>query len=304
MINELSILIPCHNCKCKELVKSLAVLLEKEYGKALLHYEILVADDGSTDNRCIEDNNDINSIDKCRYIIRNKNVGRAAIRNFLAQEAQYEWLLFIDSDMVVRSDNYITNYLCHDSSPVVYGGYSVNGNAAKLKTNLRFIYEKASEAGHIYTERQKHPYKDFHTANFIVRRDVMLTYPLDERFRRYGYEDVLWGKTLHQDNIPIGHIDNPLSFEKFEDNPGFISKTEEGLTTLYQFRHELNEYSSIIRYTERIRRLHLTPVILLMHKILSKHIKHKLQGNNPSLFLFNIYKICFFCNLLNKHNQL
>lgn len=300
MKNELSVLIPCYNCRCRELVESLSVLLRKEeYGKGL-RYEVLVADDGSTDNGCIEDNNAINLIDNCRYIIRGKNAGRAAIRNFLAQEARYEWLLFIDSDMVVDNDNYIANYLNSNDIPIIYGGYSVKGDKEKLKGNLRFIYEKKCEQSHIYSERIKHPYKDFHTSNFMVERCVMLSNPLDERFIHYGYEDVLWGKTLKKNNINISHINNPLSFEKFEDNIDFISKTEEGLTTLYYFRKELEEYSNIINYVNKLKKLHLIWAITLIDNIFFKHIKHNLQSNNPHLFLFNIYKILFFCKLLNK----
>lgn len=300
MKNELSVLIPCYNCRCYELVESLSLLLKREEGRGVLRYEIVVADDGSTDSSCVEDNKAICSISNCRYIIREENAGRAAIRNFLAREARHEWLLFIDNDMVVRSDSYIKDYLSSDDTPVIYGGYSVNGEREELKGNLRFVYEKACEASHVYSERRKHPYKDFHTGNFMVRRDVMLDNPLDERFRRYGYEDVLWGKTLCKRNIPIGHIDNTLSFEKFEDNGSFVAKTEEGLTTLYCFRHELEAYSSVAGYAAKIQRLHLVPAISLAHKVLSKYIKCNLQGNNPSLFLFNIYKVCFFCNLLNK----
>lgn len=300
MIKELSILIPCYNDKCKKLVESLHVLLKEEEKVSGLRYEVLVADDGSTDNEAIEHNKQIDSLENCRYIIRKKNVGRAAIRNFLAQESKYEWLLFIDCDMVVRDESYIKRYVYSCDSPVIYGGYSVKGEYEKLKGNLRFAYEKKCEASHICQERKKNPYRDFHTSNFIVRRDIMINHPLDERFHYYGYEDVLWGKTLKDKNISIEHIDNPLSFEKFESNTSFIAKTEEGLTTLYHFRKELEGYSSIIRYEKNLRRFGMIPAIILINKTLSKHIKCSLQGNNPSLFLFYIYKICFFCNLLNK----
>ena len=62
-------------------------------------YEILVADDGR-DLSTITANRKINEIENCRYIEREKNVGRSAIRNFLAKEAKYEWLLFIDSTYI------------------------------------------------------------------------------------------------------------------------------------------------------------------------------------------------------------
>lgn len=59
MKNELSILIPCYNCRCEKLVNDLSVLLRKEeerHGQEAFRYEIIVADDGSTDSASIEEN--------------------------------------------------------------------------------------------------------------------------------------------------------------------------------------------------------------------------------------------------------
>ena len=123
MINTLSILIPTYNNVCVELVKSLqaqASLLysssdslssssESLSSSSHFEYEILVADDGSTDERTIEGNRIINTLPHCRYIERKENVGRAALRNFLAREAKYTWLLFIDSNMNVISHQYLAN---------------------------------------------------------------------------------------------------------------------------------------------------------------------------------------------------
>ena len=104
MINNLSILIPTYNNVCLELVKDLQVQasLLSDFS-----YELLVADDGSTDKMTVKENLAINDLENCRYIEREKNEGRAVIRNFLAKEAKYEWLLFIDSNMNVINSQYL-----------------------------------------------------------------------------------------------------------------------------------------------------------------------------------------------------
>ena len=76
---ELSVLIPTYNHVCVPLVKQLAQLLQI----SAVSYEIIVADDGSTDVETVAENKTINDLPHCRYIIRQANVGRAAIRNFL-----------------------------------------------------------------------------------------------------------------------------------------------------------------------------------------------------------------------------
>ena len=266
MINTLSILIPTYNNVCVELVKSLQAQASLLYSSSdslssssHFEYEILVADDGSTDERTIEGNRIINTLPHCRYIERKENVGRAAIRNFLAREAKYTWLLFIDSNMNVISHQYLVNYL-EKESDVVYGGYQIKRDAEtreRLKYNLRYIFESAGTQNGNHLQRQAHPYADFHTSNFIVKRNILLKHPFDERFSHYGYEDVLWGKNLKDNHIPILHVDNPLGYEHFIGNMSFLYKTEESLRTLYQFRNELQGYSKIIDYAYKLKRWYL-----------------------------------------------
>lgn len=294
MISNLSILIPTYNNVCLELVKDLQVqasLLSD------FQYEILVADDGSTDKTTVESNRTINNFKNCRYIEREKNEGRAVIRNFLAKEAKYEWLLFIDSNMNIISLQYLSNYQTATECDVIYGGYQVKLGQDNLKHNLRYIFECKGIQNGDYKLRQANPYGDFHTSNFIIKRSTMLVYPLDERFHYYGYEDILYGKTLKEHNITISHVDNPLGYAHFIGNMAFISKTEESLRTLYQFRKELEGYSKVIDYANRLKHFHLYTICQKLFPLLSLPIKARLTGNKPSIFVFNIYKLLYYIHL-------
>lgn len=294
MINSLSILIPTYNNVCLELVKSL-----QAQAAALpdFEYEILVADDGSTDRLTIYENRKIRSLPYCRYIEKEKNVGRAAIRNFLAEEALHPWLLFIDSNMQVIHPQYLTTYLQSEESDVIYGGYQIKRNDEKYQHNLRYIFECIGTQNADYKQRQTNPYGDFHTSNFMVRQDIMLQYPLDERFITYGYEDVLWGKTLQENQIKILHIDNTLGYENFIGNMSFLYKTEESLRTLNQFKEELQGYSKVLDYALKMKRWHLYPFCQKLYPLLSLPIKARLTGNKPSIFWFNIYKLLYYIHL-------
>ena len=294
MIRNLSILIPTYNNVCLGLVKDLqaqAALLPD------FQYEILIADDGSTDKKTVEENRVINTLESCRYIEREKNEGRAVIRNFLAKESKYEWLLFIDSNMNVIDSQYIANYQKAQESDVIYGGYQVKLHQENLKHNLRYIFECKGIQNGDYKLRQAKPYGDFHTSNFVIKRNIMLHYPLDERFHLYGYEDVLFGKVLKENHIHIEHVDNPLGYEHFIGNMAFVTKTEESLHTLYQFRKELQGYSKIIAYAAKIKRWHLKNISQKLFPLLSLPIKAKLTGNKPSIFWFNIYKLMYYIHL-------
>ena len=294
----LSILIPTFNGICKELVSE----LQKQVAMLPMDYEVIVADDGSTSQATITENRGINSIPHCQYMECQKNRGRAVIRNFLVQQAQYEWLLFIDSDMTVCRHDFISRYVACTGHDVVYGGVSIGGDAKALRGNLRYKYEKKEECQHTAIMRQQAPYQDFHTANFMIRRELMLACPFDESIRQYGYEDVLLGKRLEQKGIAICHIDNPLSFQVFEDNADFVSKTEEGLRTLHTLRDRLKGYSRMIDFAERHQRL--LPLIRLHHQLWGTLERRLLTGSHPSLAIFKLYKAGYYLSLSKQDNMM
>ena len=288
----LSILIPTYNDRCKLLVDE----LRQQAEQTDIDYEILVADDGSTDEDVIRENSEISQWEHCQFLRQPSNIGRAAIRNVLAQKAQYPHLLFIDSDMTLQRSDFIDQYVMMEEADVVDGGVSIGGDADALKGNLRYRYEKAAEHEHTADKRQQNPYHDFHTANFLIRRDLMLAHPFDERFRYYGYEDVLFGKQLRADHITITHIDNPMGFCTFESNPDFVAKTEEGLRTLRQFRDELRGYSRLLTLIEGIHIPLILSLIRLSHRLFGGLIRRNLCSPHPSLRLFSLYKLGYFLN--------
>ncbi len=288
----LSILIPTFNDDCRKLVRGL--VSQTEHAK-LIDCEVIVADDGSTDASIIALNETLNDIPCCRYIKRDKNVGRAAIRNFLAKEAHGEYLLFIDADMTLMDSHYLERYIeAQNSEAVVYGGYCIGGGHT---SNLRYIYERNGAKNHSAALRSRHPYKDFHTSNFMITREVMLSVPFDERFRQYGYEDVLFGKQLLARGISIQHIDNPVCFGTFEPNEEFIRKTEEGLRTLHAFRKELRGFSPLLNLVENIDRFKLKPLTTSILRMFRKPLLKFISSDNPSLLAFRLYKLEYYLNL-------
>jgi glycosyltransferase involved in cell wall biosynthesis len=291
MTQELSILIPIYNSDCTELVKELSRQAEAIMG---LRYEIIVADDGSDNSQFIIPNSQLSDLPHVRFIRREQNVGRAAIRNFLCNEALYGWLLFLDGDMIIPSADFIRCWLEADVAQVGYGGYIVGRGE---NSNLRYLYEKQCEMMHRAEERRKRPFMHFHTCNFLISKALLQQYPFDERFHHYGYEDVLFGKRLRQAGIQIVHPDNPAGFFDYEDNAHFVSKTEEGLHTLYEFRNELRGYSQMLTFVDGIHIRAVKWVIRLWHALFGKFERRNLCSNKPSLRIFKLYKLGYFLTL-------
>lgn len=287
---SLSILIPTYNYICIELVKD----LQKQCTLfASLKYEILVADDGSSDDKIISINRTINNLPNCKYLEMKENRGRSAIRNYLALNACHDLLLFIDSHMSIIFDTFISNYLDERIHPLVYGGYTISDDV-DISGNLRYSYEKANISKQKCASRSLSPYLNFHTSNFMVHRNVMISFPFDERFKHYGYEDVLFGKVLKENGIPIHHIDNPVGFNTYESNERYMEKTEEALNTLLMFRSELSGYSRLLHVSELLDKYHLSWIPQKTHHIFGNIIRRNLTGTSPSLFLFKLYRLCYF----------
>ena len=294
MKQELSILIPIYNSDCREQVTKLNRQAETIEGLA---YEIIVADDGSPEAAVGDWLLAISQKPNVRCIRREQNVGRAAIRNFLAQQAKYEWLLFMDGDMSIPTEDFLRKWLEADVEQVGYGGYIIGSGEP---SNLRYLYEKQCEPMHRAEERRKRPFMHFHTCNFMIAKELMLQYPFDERFHHYGYEDVLFGKRLRQAGITIVHPDIPAGFFDYEDNDHFISKTEEGLRTLHTFRNDLRGYSHLLTLTDGIHIGAVKSLIRLWHRLFGSMERKNLCGKHPNLKIFKLYRLGYFLTLTNK----
>lgn len=291
MKKSLSILLPSYNNRCYTLVAALKAQADSISG---LSYEIIVADDGSRDQVAVISNLRINELDCCRYIRRRENVGRAAIRNFLASEAEGERLLFLDSDVTIVSDTFLAAYLATDAE-VVNGGVTVIGD--EKPWCLRYLYEKRAEKHHTSACRTAYGYRNFHTANFMVRRHVFDKCCFDATLRKYGYEDLLFGLDLEAKGIMLCHIYNPVGLNIDESNTSFVEKTEESLHNLHSLQMRLNDSVRLTRCVNRLRACHLVWAVTLFHKLFHRLIRRNLVGDRPSLLLFNIYKLGYYTSL-------
>lgn len=302
---DLSILLPSYNNVCVSLVQVLqrqADALRGRLGKPF-RYEIIVADDGSTDAACIDANRVIGDMLHCRYLRMEQNVGRAQIRNVLISESRGDYVLLLDSDLFLCDDNYLYKYAT-STADVVYGGTRIGGeglamvdneaNTENLKGNLRYIYEKKAEPSHRAAFRQLRPNQEISVCNLYARRDIMEAHPFDSRFKAYGYEDVLFGKRLAESGIEVTHIDNPVLINEFEPNSVFVKKTEEAILTLCRFEQDLEGYSNLKTKVTTLGRYIPLSLFRLWHRIMKNKEKRNLTGSKPSLLLFKLYKLGFF----------
>lgn len=289
----LSILIPTYNYDCTQLVRD----LHRQVEQLDINYEIIVADDASPLQECRERIREINAWPHCRLLELENNLGRARIRNRLADEAQYEWLLFMDADAEVISDSFIANYLNHTDVDVVCGGLCHADTLPSPEVSLRYAYEKRADKKRAARFRMQRPYEQFTPFNFMIRRKAFQAIRFDERITEYGHEDTLFGITLGERAVSICHIDNPLRHIGLESNERFLEKTRAALRNLAAMEATMQEHSSLIKTYHVLRRTRLSGLVARWFSQREQAITARLTSTRPQLYLFFAYKLGYYCSL-------
>ena len=101
-----SILIPTYNYNIVNLVKQ----IYNQSVDSSITFEIIVVDDCSTSLNIKKDNKQINEFEFCKLVENSQNLGRTATRNLLASEAKYDWLLFLDADVLPKYNDFIWRF--------------------------------------------------------------------------------------------------------------------------------------------------------------------------------------------------
>lgn len=297
----ISVLIPVYQQVVVDLVEAILSQLKAR----LVPFEIVVMDDCS-EIAIRKANSALLQLQNVRYIELEKNVGRSTIRNFLASEAAYDLLLFLDCDVSLPDNYFIERYLNYSSKKhVTVGGIAYrNDPPSDRKKYFRWIYGQARES-QPKSIRQQHPYASFKTANFCIDRSLFLKIRFSEAITGYGHEDTLFGLELARLKIPIYHIDNPIYHDGLEDAHVFISKSEEAvqnLLALYRVNpSDMNiERVALLKTFKRIKHFRLNFIFALTYSLAGQFMRQNLLGSHPSIFIFSLYKLCFFCHIYGR----
>ncbi len=294
----ISILIPAKDYDCHLLVEE----LHRQGEEIGIPYEIIVGEDGTSPDK-LHLNITAEVLPNCRRITREKNIGRANIRNLLALEAKYPYIIFIDCDAIAERENFLKNYIeplrRYD---VVCGGLYHADRLADRNCTLRFTYEKNADKGRSAETRNKRPYDKFSTFNFGIRKELFLSIFFDNTIEKYGYEDTLFGKELEKRGNSIIHIDNPLLHNGLEDNATYLGKVEQSLYTLAEIKEKI-AHTPLLDAVEKLRKWHLTYLFMAYWKYRKKRLRRNLLGKHPSLKKLNIYKLGYFLSLLKQQGK-
>ncbi len=295
----LSILIPIYNFDVRILVKNLDI-----QGMALnVPYEIILLDDAS-DGVYRQLNRELDELKSVHYFELPANIGRAEIRNRMAEIAKYPYLLFMDGDSEVMYNDFLQNYIVEANGElVVYGGriYSMVPPPDKQK-HLRWKYGNKVETIRAQ-ERTAFPYRSFMTSNFMISKSIFGKIRFDEDIKTYGHEDTLFGYNLKKAKIKLIHIDNPLVHIGLEDGNEFLRKKRDGIENLRSILHKQENQDDFIAEVSLLRRYAAIKgtfkerFLIRLYKRYNKAWEKNICGRFRSIYLFNLYKLAYFAYL-------
>lgn len=297
----LSICIPIYNFDVNSLVES----LQKQMSKLHVPCELILIDDCS-ENHFREVNRNI--CQKSTYIELTENIGRSRIRNLFLKYAQNEYLLFLDCDAKLASDNYLSDYLSFitkNNPAVIFGGsiYETQKPSRAYFLAWKYGHLRQTKAA---TERSKNPYHSFMTNNFCVRKDIFEKVQFNEKITEYGHEDTLFGLDLKSKKIQISHFQNPVYHIGIDTNEVYLKKVETSIKSLSFIQQNISEKEqleqnvNILRAYSKLNKMGLLAIIKFFYFLFKQPIRWTFKKGFINLRLFDFYKLGYYISLRNK----
>ena len=297
----LSILIPTYNYNVFPLVLELQI----QCNESGIEYEIIVLDDGS--KTIFKENEQINALENCQYFINEVNRGRASNINKLAELSKFDYILILEADAFPSQKNYIQLYVdaIKHKPQAVFGGIIYSENRPQQNALLRWFYGKSRESKTL-KQRIQNPNDIVFSWNLLLKKNIFLKNPFDSSIKTYGFEDLVFLKKMKQNKVVIEQIENTLVHQNEEESSFFIEKSKAAILNLIQlYQKNILEPvdSSLLNTFETVKKLNLTNVVTKIFKYFENSLLKNLLSEKPSLFLFDLYRLGYFCQQIQLKNQ-
>tara|TARA_Y100000996_G_scaffold389499_1_gene349945 strand:+ start:53 stop:949 length:897 start_codon:yes stop_codon:yes gene_type:complete len=238
MDNSVSIIVPCYNSELTIEKCALSILKNIENTDSPNNFELIIVNDGSNDAT----KDLIKNINNAKIINHNKNQGLSAARNSGIKKSNSEYIIFIDSDIIL-SDNWIKNiyYKIKENKDVVgiIGNLEPEPNK-KVSSLDKYLFGAYRGTKKINFNLPLN-YKSFVFSNTIIKKNILDQVGLfDESLVEYGGEDTELAIRIHK-IFPMGlrKIENIHSYH--------ITKKTVNQHINYMFEYGQNNFLKIIK---------------------------------------------------------
>ena len=238
---KISIIVPVYNVE-KYLSKCLDSLVNQNYK----NYEIIIVNDGSTDNSEIIIEDYAKKYPKLIKHYTKKNGGLSSARNYAIKESKGEYLLFVDSDDSIEDNtlNILDN--------------NIDNNTDILVFNMNVIRNKIKIPVHQFNVKVTNLIKRYivgnpSACNKLIKKELLTNNKLYFKEGIY-YEDLNLLPTLVNYTNKIKFINNPLynyyvRHNSITNKTKYNKKMDDIFLIVEELYNELdNKYSNEIEY--------------------------------------------------------
>ena len=271
----ISILIPSYNYNTLPLVEDLYEQVRLE----AIEFEIIVADDAAPENEITAINTKINELDCCQFI-------RNSVKKIIKQKLTNFIKLYIDN-------------IKQKTVQAVFGGIIYDKKRPNDDEMLRWVFGKSREEIRL-EKRKSAPFHYTLISNILVEKQLLKSHPFSSKLVNYGYEDIAFVLELKSNKISISHIENPVFHLNLEKSAVFLEKYHSSLENLKLALDNdiINaEDTSLTRLYMKLKKLRLLLFSVFLFNCFKKLITKNLISKNPSLFLFDLYRLGYFCHI-------
>jgi len=286
---KLSIIIPTHNR-----ADTLKITLEKLISQQGVEFEIIVVDDGSTDDtenvvRTIVETRLIASLHgaSIRYY-KQPASHQAVARNRGVKEATGDIIVFIGDDIFVEPDFLMRHHDRHAENPdqnVVVLGYTTWDPNIEITPYMRFLEKSGWQFGYDFLHPkfigQADPWKFFYTSNISLKKSFFETEKFNEKFLVYGWEDIELGYRLYKNHdMKIYYEPQAIAFHHHHiPESGLTAKMRNVGKSAVHFQKLQPNVNVIPRGLKAILlRLAVNPITLPLFSLLGKNTYYKVRS--------------------------
>jgi len=288
----ISIVIPVYNYDVRPLVASLV-----EMGnRSSRPYEIIVQDDAS--NEFHQENEELNNLANVQYYRSENNQGRTATRALLAERARYDWLLYLDADVLPVEEHFLQNYLAFLDSEyeLVMGGLRYTSQLPNPNVSLRWNYGTSREAI-TAQQRTMNPYFIV-SPNLLVRKKLMQE-SNPSMGNKYGM-DLLFSYRLFKRKARVLHIDNPVYHIGLEPDDVYLGKSLRAIENLVAMEKEgliSDDFTSLQKTYKKFKNIGFLAILNTFTRLFKKSLQKNLYNGKPNLRLFDLYRLEHYSRL-------
>lgn len=267
---KVSIIIPVYNTE-----KYLRECLDSVINQTLIEKEIIIVNDGSTDN-CLYIIEEYIRLYPHIILINQKNKGLSGARNSGMKVATGEYIGFVDSDDIIDINMY--NYLYY---------YAINGNADIVECGIKEIKYGSQVKNKIFTNFRKTIYNNKEGVKAYYEQKI-ITPMCTSIYKKELFEDL---------KFPLGMI--------YEDNyikPLVVFKSKLIIVLSEKLYFNRKRMSSITRSESKIENFQLILMCQKAEKYLKKNDKKNYSYYIKQLQKRNVFLAYYIIEKMIKDN--